>query len=218
VPEEEFGPLPAGRHGLSREQVAHSQRERLIAGLAEAVAERGYNEVTIAHITKAAKVSRRAFYEHFESKEQCFLAAFEIVVVHLHELVAAAVAPIPDWPHRIVAGLRALLDFLAAEPKLARLCLVDSMAAGPTVAERFREAIQTFTPLLEPGREERSSARPLPASTEDSLIGAIASLLSRSIATGGAERLGELRPDITEFILTPYLGPEEARRIAAEDS
>ena len=214
--EEELGPLPPGRHGFSKEQVAAHQRERLIAGLAEAVAEHGYNAVTIGHITKAAKVSRRAFYQQFESKEECFLAAFEIVIAHMGELIAEAVEPIPDWPHRIVAGLRALLGFLASDPALARLCLVDSLTAGPAIAGRFGEAIAGFRPLLEPGRAERRSPRPLPDSTEDSLIGALATLLSRSIATGEAERLPELLPDFVEFVLMPYLGPDEAHQLARE--
>lgn len=214
--EEELGPLPPGRHGFSREQVAAHQRERLIAGLAEAVAERGYSAVTIGHITKAAKVSRRAFYQQFESKDECFLAAFEVVVGHMGELIIEAVEPIPDWPHRIVAGLRALLGFLASDPALARLCLVDSLTAGPAIAGRFGEAIAGFRPLLEPGRAERRSPRPLPDSTEDSLIGALATLLSRSVAAGEAERLPELLPDFVEFVLMPYLGPDEAHRLARE--
>lgn len=214
--EEELGPLPPGRHGFSREQVAAHQRERLIAGLAEAVAEHGYNAVTIGHITKAAKVSRRAFYQQFESKEECFLAAFEIVIAHMRELIAAAVEPVPDWPHRVVAGLRALLAFLASDPALARLCLVDSLSAGPTIAARFGEAIAGFRPLLEPGRAERRNPRPLPASTEDSLIGALATLISRSIASGDTARLPELLPDFVEFVLMPYLGPDEAHQLARE--
>ncbi len=214
--EEELGPLPAGRHGFTREQVAAHQRERLIAGLAEAVAEHGYNAVTIGHITKAAKVSRRAFYAQFQSKEECFLAAFEVVVAHMRELITEAVDPIPDWPHRVVAGLRALLGFLASDPTLGRLCLVDSLTAGPAIAARFGEAIAGFRPLLEPGRAERRSPRPLPDSTEDSLIGALATLISRSIASGDAERLTTLLPDFVEFVLMPYLGPEGAHRLARE--
>lgn len=214
--EDDLGPLPPGRHGFSREQVEAHQRERLIAGLAEAVAEHGYNPVTIGHITKAAKVSRRAFYQQFESKEECFLAAFEVVIEHMRELITEAIAPIPDWPHRVVAGLHALLAFLASDPTLARLCLVDSLTAGPAIAGRFGEAITGFRPLLEPGRAERRSPRPLPDSTEDSLIGALASLISRSVAAGEAERLPELLPDFVEFVLMPYLGPDEAHRLARE--
>jgi AcrR family transcriptional regulator len=215
-PEEELGPLPSGRHGFSREQVAAHQRERIVAGLAEAVAERGYNALTISQIAKSAQVSKRAFYEHFESKEECFLAAFEIVVAHLRDLIEAAIEPIPDWPHRVVAGLRALLDFLAEDPQLARLFLVDSVTAGPAVAERFREKIEVFVPLLAPGRAERDNPRPLPDSTEESLIGALVSMLSRSLAFGDPAILPELLPDFIEFVLMPYLGPAEAHGLAQE--
>jgi AcrR family transcriptional regulator len=214
VAEEELGPLPAGRHGFSREQVAHSQRERLIAGLAAAVAEHGYNAVTITHITKAAAVSRRVFYENFEGKEQCFLAAFDVVVDHLRDLVAEAVDSAPDWPHQAIAAARSALAFLAAEPDLARLCLVESQGAGPVVAARFRDAVHELVPPLERGREERSGERPLPTTTEDSTIGALVSLAARKVAAGEAEGLEELLPDFTEFILSPYLGPDEAERLA----
>ncbi len=216
--EEELGPLPSGRHGFTREQVAAHQRERIVAGLAEAVAERGYNAVTITQIAKSARVSKRAFYEQFESKEECFLAAFEIVVFHLRELIEDEIEPIPDWPHRVVAGLRALLDFLAADPALARLCLVDSITAGPAVAERFREQIDVFVPLLQPGRAERDNPRPLPDSTEETLIGALISMLSRSLAFGNPASASELLPDFVEFVLMPYLGPTEAHRLAEESS
>ena len=168
MPAEELGPLPAGRHGYSREQVAHHQRERLIAGLAAAVAEKGYAAVTLSDIVRHAKVSRRVFYANFESKEQCFLAAFEVVVDHLRELVAEAAAPEPDWPHRAIAATRAALAFLAAEPDLARLCLVESRSAGPAVTARFAAAVGELAPALRQGRAERPEGERLPASTEDS--------------------------------------------------
>ncbi len=211
----ELEPLPAGRHGYSREQVSHNQRERLIAALAQVVNERGYNEITIADITAAAHVSRRTFYEHFESREQCFLAAFDVVMAHLHRLIADATAPYDDWPHQVLAGLRAVLAFFASEPELAHLCMVDSLTAGPTVAEHYREEIFSFKPLLVPGRRERNSPRPLPDSTEDTLIGSVASVLTRQVVSAPAD-LEQLLPDFMAFILMPYLGPDEANRIAAE--
>jgi AcrR family transcriptional regulator len=214
VAEEELGPLPAGRHGFSPEQVAHNQYERLIAGFASAVAEHGYTGVTIAHITKAASVSRRVFYANFEDKEECFLAAFEAVVAHLRELVAAAVESAPDWPHQALAAAREALAFLASEPDLARLCLVESQSATPMVAARFHDAVRELIPPLRKGREERSGERPLPPTTEDSTIGALVSLAGRKVAAGEAARLEDLLPDFTEFILSPYLGPDEAERLA----
>jgi AcrR family transcriptional regulator len=213
---EELEPLQPGSHGFTREQVVYHQRERLIAALATVVSERGYVDITVADITAAARVSRRTFYEHFEGKEQCFLAAFDVVVDHLHELISNAIEQVPDWPHKILAGLRATLRFFAAEPALAHLLLVDSLTAGPAVAERYREVIFSFGPLLEPGREHRTSSAPLPEA--DTVIGSIASVLARSIAVGETAELERLVPDFAEFILMPYLGPEEAARIAAEAS
>jgi len=212
-----LGPLPAGRHRFTREQVRHNQRERLIAGLAVAVAERGYPATTLADITRAASVSRRVFYENFESKDECFLAAFDIVVAHLNELMGEAAAPYEgDWPRQVVAAMRAQLDFLAAEPDLARLCMVEALSAGPPVAERYREVVRGFIPMLRGGRAQRDGGRPLPDSTEDSLLGSLASMIGRQVAAGGVERLPALLPDLAEFVLTPYLGAEEAHRLARE--
>jgi AcrR family transcriptional regulator len=220
VSAEEYPPelarLPPGRHGLPREFVIHNQRERLIAGLAEAVAENGYAAVTLSDVVRHAKVSRRVFYANFESKEQCFLAAFEVVLGHLHELVAEAVEGIDDWPRQAVSATRAVLAFLAAEPDLARLCLVESRGAGPAVTARFNEAVGELAPLLARGRDERPAGeRPLPDSTEDSTIGALVSLVHRKVAAGEAAQLEDLLPDCAELALLPYLGPTEAARQAA---
>lgn len=218
MPAEELGPLPAGRHGYSREQVAHHQRERLIAGLAEAVAEKGYATTTLTDIVKHAKVSRRVFYANFESKEQCFLAAFEVVLSHLRELVAEAVDGVEGWPQRAIAATRTTLAFLSSEPDLARLCLVESRGAGPAVTARFNEAVGEMAPLLRRGRAERPEAARLPDSTEDSTIGSLVSLAHRKVAAGEAEQLEELLPDCAELVLLPYLGPAEATRLARNAS
>jgi len=212
--EETLGPLPAGRHGFTREQVAHSQRERLIAGLAAAVAERGYVAVTITDVTKQARVSRRVFYENFEGKEECFLAAFEVVVGHVRDLAEEAAAGEKDWPHKALAAARAALAFFAAEPDLARLCLVESQVAGPAVAARFHDAVHDLIPHLQGGRAERSADRELPPTTEESTLGALVMLASRKVAAGEATALADLLPEFAEFILAPYLGAEQASRLA----
>ena len=211
----ELGPLPGGHHGLTREQVAESQRERLLAAVAHTVAERGYRATTITDIVKAASVSSRVFYEHFSSKEECFLAAFEAVLGHLEELIQAAVEPYPDWPQRVIASLRAALRFFDAEPDLARLCLLEPITATPASAVRFRELVLAAIPLLEVGRAERPDGSSLPESTEDSLLGGLITLTSRSILAE-SESLEALLPDLVDFVLSPYLGPETAKKLAAE--
>jgi AcrR family transcriptional regulator len=214
----ELSRLPPGRHGLPREFVVHNQRERLVAGLAEAIAENGYSGTTIAHITKHAAVSRRTFYEHFSSKDECFVAAYDTVMNELQERVTKGFEEAEDWPHAVRDGIAAMLEFLAAEPHLARLCMVEALVAGPVVVERYDAAIQSFVPYFQSGREGRPPevlAR-LSPTTEEALVGGMVSLISRRIIAGKTEQLEELLPDLVEFTLTPYLGSEEAAKIAAE--
>jgi AcrR family transcriptional regulator len=214
----ELARLPPGRHGLPREFVAHNQRERLIAGLAEAIAENGYSGTTIAHITRHAAVSRRTFYEHFSSKDECFVAAYDTVMAELRERVGQAFEDESDWPHAVKAGIGAMLRFLAAEPNLARLCMVEALVAGPVVVERYDAAIQSFVPYFQSGREGRPAEvlERLSPTTEEALVGGMMSLISRRIIAGKASELETLLPDLVEFTLTPYLGSDQAAKIARE--
>jgi AcrR family transcriptional regulator len=214
----ELSRLPPGRHGLPREFVVHNQRERLIAGLAEAVAENGYSGTTIAHITRHAAVSRRTFYEHFSSKDECFVAAYDTVMAELRERVAEAFDQEEEWPGAVRAGIAAMLEFLTAEPNLARLSMVEALVAGPVVVERYDAAIQSLVPYFQAGREGRSPEilSRLSPTTEEALVGGMVSLISRRIFADRAEELESLLPDLVEFTLTPYLGSAEAARIARE--
>jgi len=214
----ELARLPPGRHGLPREFVVHNQRERLIAGLAEAIAEKGFAGTTIGDITRHAAVSRRTFYEHFGSKDECFVAAYDTVMAQLSERVGAAFDELDDWPHAVRAGIAAMLAFLAAEPNLARLCMVEALVAGPVVVERYDASIQNLVPYFKAGREGRSPevlAR-LSSTTEEALVGGMVSLISRRIIAGKTADLEGLLPDLVEFTLTPYLGSAEAAKIARE--
>jgi AcrR family transcriptional regulator len=212
----ELGPLPGGHHGLSREQIVDSQRERLLAAMVAQVAANGYRGFTITGLVKAASVSTRDFYELFDGKEDCFLAAFDVVRDHLEDLVRKAVAPEQDWPHRLIAALRAALDFFAAEPDLARVCLLEAVSATPTIAIRFREAVLTGAPALAEGRAELDDQSSLLPGTEDAILGGIVSLATRSIIAGETEKLPELLPDFVDFALGPYLGADRAAELAAE--
>lgn len=212
----ELGPLPGGHHGLTREQIADSQRERLLASMAHEVATQGYRATTITGVVKAAKVSTRDYYEHFDSKEACFLAAFDTVRDYLTDLIEAAVEPETTWPDQLVAALGTLLDFFAAKPELARLFLLESVSATPGIAVRFRETVLACEPALALGRSELADPEALLPETESSLIGGAVSLATRSLITGQPENLADLLPDLIDFTLSPYLGAERAAELAAD--
>jgi AcrR family transcriptional regulator len=195
--------LPAGRHGLPREFIAQNQRERIITALVDTVAERGYNATTVAHITKAASVSRRTFYEHFADKEACFLAAYDMVADHIRTSMQAAAASFEEWPQKVRAALATMLSFLAGEPELARLCMIEPIAAGGEVAARHRQAMAGFVEVLKANRPDSPGGRPLPETTEEALVGGIAALIVREINAGRAKELEQLLPDLVELVLAP---------------
>jgi AcrR family transcriptional regulator len=214
----ELGPLPGGHHGLTRAQIADSQRERLLAAIAHEVAERGYRATTITEISKSASVSTRDFYEIFETKEECFLAAFDAVRDHLARLIAAAAATEPDWTRQAIGCLRAGLDFFSSQPDLARLCLLESVSATPAIAIAYREAVLALVPALAAGRSELPDPDTLLPETESSIIGGAVSLVTGRIVAGETGRLPQLLPDLIEFTLSPYLGAERALGLATEVS
>jgi AcrR family transcriptional regulator len=208
--------LPRGRHGLPREFVAQNQRERLLASLAECLEESGYDGTTVSTIGKRAGVSKSDFYKQFESKDACFIAAYDDAVERIRERVLAACEGSEDWATGVLAALTALLDLLAAEPAQAGLVLVEGLRAGRGVYDRYQVALQSFVPRLREGAPAPQGGKPAPAATDEAVVGGIASLLARRVLAGETAKLGELLPEIAEFALTPYIGAAEARRIVSE--
>ena len=203
---------PRGRHRLPPEVIARSQRERLLSAAIEVVAEKGYAATTVADLTREAGISRTTFYEMSEDKEACFLAAYEAAVDVLTRRIATAFEAEQGWPARVRAGLEALLASLAAEPRLARLALVDVGSAGPAAQRRYRAALQRMTPFFDEGRDYAPNGRALPANTSRMAIGGVIGLVADEIEGGRTERLPELLPEVLFATCLPYLGPEAAAR------
>jgi AcrR family transcriptional regulator len=168
--------------------------------------------MTVGDLTKEAGVSRTTFYELFEDKEACFLAAYDNAVDALVRRVTAAYESQEAWPDRAAAGLATLLAALAEEPELARLSLVDVGNAGPAAQRRYRAAIQRLTPLFDEGRDFAPGGRNLPANTSRMAIGGVTGLLSDELMAGRAEQLPSLLSDVLFATLVPYIGPDAAAR------
>src|SRR5580692_7927002 len=92
--------LPHGPNGMRREDVARNQRARLYGAMIESVAQRGYQATTVAHVIGLAGVSRRAFYEQFANKEECFLSTYDIVVARSRKHVIDAWMGEKGWANR----------------------------------------------------------------------------------------------------------------------
>jgi AcrR family transcriptional regulator len=209
-------PLRSGRGSIPAEFVARDQRRRILAALVETVAERGYNQTTVAQLTAAASVSRQTFYEHFDSRETCFCAAYDTAIARIDALVVEAVLAEVTWPEQVAAALRALLRFLAAHPDLARLCFVEAPAAGEATAAQRDQDSERFVALLAAGRRHYAAARDPGEGTEEALVGGVTTLVTRRILAGEAEELPHFAAELIEFTLAPYLGAEDARRVARD--
>jgi AcrR family transcriptional regulator len=129
--------LPRGRHGLTREEVERSQRERIFWAMAETMARKGYEGTSVAEVTRAAGVSRESFYVQFDSKADCFMSAMEAAVA---TFVAPGLFPDPADDRapleRLDALLARYLDALAEKPEYARMFLIEAYAAGPEAIAR----------------------------------------------------------------------------------
>jgi AcrR family transcriptional regulator len=209
--------LPRGRHGLSPEFVARNQRDRLIAALILTLAEVGYQKTTVSMIGRRAAVSKSDFYKHFDSKDDCFLAAYDTAVERVRAAVvdACVASEGAEWAVRVRAGVIALLTLLAEEPPLAAITLAEGLRAGRGIHDRYQTAVESFVPLLRYGAPDVPGGDPVPPATDEAVVGGIASLLSRRAIAGEAAGLTELVPDVVEFALTPHLGTEGARRITS---
>lgn len=208
-------PLPRGPHGLSREEVAESQRSRLMAAIAAVVAEVGYPRTTIALITSRAGVSPRAFYEHFDGKEDCYLAAYDAFAASLLERVSTGLDSDPEW-HAFVAGaLRAYLRALEQDPIVARAFLIEIEAAGPVARRRRHQAYAGFAVLVRERHEAIRSQDPslgaLPEPLYLAIVHGVRAVVCNALDAAPEPRLTDLADDLLLWITATFEGAAVAR-------
>jgi AcrR family transcriptional regulator len=192
--------LPPGRHGLPADLVRSHQRLRLLEAAAAALSEQGYGRITAARVTELAGVSSRTFYQHFEDLWACLLAAYETEAGHLcAEIEGACAAAGDDRRARARAGVGAALEFLAAEPAVARLLSAEPPPQVTALADARRDLAERLGAMLR-GVLAARGATPLPG-LERRLIGAALALVATRSASGDPDRLRTLQPELSELLL-----------------
>lgn len=223
--------LPRGRNSLSRRVVRDSQRERIVDAIAEIVAERGLGALTVPEIARRANVSHQTFYAIYRSKHEAFVGAQKVGLHQALQVTRQAwEAQMPDWPLAIAAGLRALIDYLIAEPAHARLTIVDTFGAGPDTIEVREQMLAGFATYFdarhhgEPPQDGHaaagrlrvlSAARPSHAVAVEAVLGGCWQVLHYYVESGRTAELPELAPQLAYLMLTPFVGPEAAADAAA---
>jgi AcrR family transcriptional regulator len=200
--------------------VAQNQRERILAAVADVVSTASYAELTVEGVIVTAGLSRRTFYEHFKNKDEAFIAAYDEILERLTERVFAAVEAADGFAARVAAGLATFLDFLAAEPGVARVCVVEVLAAGPEAIMRRNDAMRTFSELIDRTADELLPDASYPRLAAETIVGGVYEVVYSRVLRGEIKELPGLLPDLTYSALLPYVGAQaadaERRRVADE--
>ena len=204
-----------------RVQVSEMQRARLLAAAVATFSELGYAGASVAHIAGRARVSRRTFYDLFESREDCLLAVLQDVVDRITVEIAQANLAGLAWRERVRGGLLVILSFFDREPVLARVCVVQALQGGPRVLAWREELLGELAEVLDRGRVEHPRSHECTVLTAEGLVGAALAIvyarLAPDVSTMPARRrdaspLVALLGELMSLIVLPYLGPAVARQ------
>lgn len=207
--------LDAPPASVTRASAHADQRRRILRAIGELVAERGYADVTVEQIVKRAHVSYKTFYKHHSSKVDCFVDFFDTACAGTEKAIRERLAAERrSWSEQVVLVLRTLFEQIAAEPTLSRAVIVEARTVGPAILERYERAIWALVPLFRAGRELNPRGPELPATIEETLAGAVFWSAYQRLIVDEADQLEAYLPVLLELVLSTYLGPAEAGRIA----
>jgi AcrR family transcriptional regulator len=199
--------LPRGPHSLTREQVAQNQRLRLLLAMIDVIGEKGYVATTVADVIAVAGVSRKAFYQHFAGKDECFLATFDAIAAESRRWVINAHRDAKDWRERIEASIWALFEAAIENPNAVRLGMVEITAAGSPGIERRAKAITEYEQVIRNALELPGDAGSIPATTLRMLVGGLNGILWRHVRREESGNLLELVPDLVRWATSYHPTP-----------
>jgi len=208
-------PIPRGRHAPPLEVRLEVQKHRLFDAAAAVFSKAGYAEASAEAISREAGMSKATFYEHFANKEECLVALFQYATASfLEELVAASRGAERDFEERHSAGLRAILESIEDNPMLAQAILVETVGAGPRLAELRIATLNAFAQVMYEQTVRAAELTGGPAFTSPdeafAIVGATFELVSRQLRTGEPDRLLDLQPLIERLIIGLLSQPPHA--------
>jgi AcrR family transcriptional regulator len=198
-------PLPRGRHNLSREDVRESQRRRLIQAMLDQVAERGYPATTVGDVVAAARCSRNAFYDLFEDKEACYIAAADETGAEMLAALISGAGEADSWLDALRGGTRTYLRWWVDHPRYAAAYLIDLPTAGRRALEQrdrvYADFADMFAGLGARARTEQPLLPALPPLAPRMLVMAITELVSQEVRKGRVDKLPELEDMVVRFVV-----------------
>jgi AcrR family transcriptional regulator len=185
---------------------ARSQRQRILAAMADSCAEKAFASVTIADIVAHASISRATFYKHFENKRECFEAAVEHFAGMLEAAAGSAYASAPLPTKALQSAIATVLQLLAANPPYAKLLLIEAPTVDPTIVGRYRDRVIGALEAAQGPRKTLDESGPDPRIA----FGRAQVLMADYVAAGRAEELPELAHELVYIALLPFVGQKRA--------
>ena len=189
---------------------AAEHRRRLLEGMAQTVARKGFADATIADIVTLAKVSRRTFYEHFSTREECLIALYDSASASAFGVLTSAIDPRQDWREQLDTALQRYLGVLATSPALLKTLFIAVFALGEAgLAARRRSndrLVQFIIQTVATPATDRRSHPPVLGDLPDrelvtALVGGINELILQAIENGREDRLTDLVPAAVQLLL-----------------
>jgi AcrR family transcriptional regulator len=200
--------LPRGPHSLTREQVANNQRARLLEGMIDAIGEKGYAATTVSDVIRRAGVSRKAFYEHFANKEECFLATYDSIAAVGLRGVARAFRRAQGLPDGVHAALAELIELATARPEALRVLMVEIGAAGPAGIERREQLVVHYEDILRESLGLAAGPGAIPNPILRGVLGGILHVIYAHLRRGERKQLRKRLPDLVNWATSYWPAPE----------
>jgi len=193
-----------------------SERERILRAAAAICAEQGYGGMSVAAISARAGVQEEAFLRIFADAEDCMVAAMNAITSQVLAEVSRVYSPDRSEWESGMRGIRAILELMAAHPNFAYLGYVGArQMAPPRATEVYRTAHGLLAMMIE-RLWEFSALETQPSPAASAAPGGAEAVVRRELAAERAERLPELLPDFVYAATVPFLGQEEALRLAGQ--
>ena len=215
-----FPRLRAGRGAPSPEEVARHQKARLEGAMVIAVARHGYADTSLRELVGIAGVSKSAFYEHFESKEECFFATFDEIVAETGRRVGEAYRGPADFRQKLLAALEVFMAMACEQPEAASLAAVESLTLGAAGVEHRERASAVFETLVGQSFDHSPSPTPVSPLTVRAIVAGIRGVAYRRLRRREEAQLPGVSEQLVDWALGYQAEPSEAvaraMRAAAE--
>jgi AcrR family transcriptional regulator len=194
-------------------KLAEDEPSRLLHEVLRLAALHDYRELSAPQIADEAGVPIDVFLELFIGRDDCYIAALEMIGEQLLGIVADPGLSSGSWPVAVRRIMSDLLAYLGANPLYARTIAQEAFAAGSEAVRRTLELTDRIARLLTEG----APAAPGCAFALDGIAGALMHTVRCQVVSGRIQLLGVLSDHLSYVVLAPFIGADAALAAISEE-